>query len=119
MILDITSETEIRGCSTLICFFISEPPSFIDELTSVEVCKGSTAAFNCKVAGSSPLKYTWFKERTLIKSNHKCVTVENQGSLKIQDCSVEDVGSYQCTAANEVGSCTGSAALSLKGLFYR
>lgn len=102
----------------MICFVISEPPSFVEELTSLEVVKGSTAAFACGVAGSSPLKITWFKDKQLIKSSQKHVIVESEKwGLKIKDCKEEDVGAYQCTVANEVGSCTCFPALSLKGWF--
>lgn len=102
----------------MICFVISEPPLFVEELKSLEVVKGSTAMFACKVAGSAPFKVTWIKDKKPIKSSPKYVIVDSEHvSLKIQDCKVEDIGTYQCVVANEVGRCTGFAALSLKGWF--
>lgn len=104
----------------MIYLFISEPPFLAEELKSLEVVKGSTAVFACKVAGSAPFTVTWLKDKKLIKSSQKYLVItgsENVG-LKIQDCEVEDVGTYQCVVANEVGSCTGLAALSLKSWFY-
>uniref|UniRef100_A0A8P4G4F1 Ig-like domain-containing protein n=1 Tax=Dicentrarchus labrax TaxID=13489 RepID=A0A8P4G4F1_DICLA len=110
---------QINGCFSLICFVISEPPSFVEELTSLEVAKGSTAVFACRVAGSAPFKVAWIKDKKPIKSSQKYIIVDIKNvSLKILDCKVEDVGTYQCVVANEVGSCTGFAALSLKGWFY-
>lgn len=103
----------------MICFVISEPPFFVEEPTSLEVVKCSTAVFACKVEGSAPFKVAWFKNKKPIKSNQKYIIVDSENvSLKIQDCKEEDVGTYQCVVANEVGSCTGSAALSLKGWCY-
>lgn len=108
----------LTDCFSLICLVVSEPPLLVEELTSVEVVKGYTAMFACKVAGSAPLKVTWLKDRKPIKSSQKYVINDSEKvDLKIQDCTVEDVGSYQCVVANEVGSCTGFATLSLKGWF--
>lgn len=93
---------------------------FVEELTCLEVVKGSTAVFACKVAGSAPFKVSWIKDKKPIKSSQKFILVDSENvSLKIQDLKEEDVGTYQCVVANEVGSCTGFAALSLKGWFYR
>lgn len=91
---------------------------FVEELTSLEVVKSSTAVFVCKVTGTAPFKVKWIKDRKPITSSQKYMTVDRENvSLKIQDCQVEDVGTYQCVVANEIGSCISSAALSLKGLF--
>lgn len=98
----------------------SEPPSFVEELSSLEVVKGSTAAFASKVAGSAPFSVTWSKDKKAILSSQKYIIVDSEHvGLKIQDCDVDDVGTYQCVVANEVGSCSGSVVLSLKGWFYR
>lgn len=116
--LNITSHIQIKGCYSLICFVISEPPVFAEALMSLEVVKGSTAVFACRVAGSAPFKVTWFKDEKPIKPSQKYIVVDSANvSLKIQDCKVEDVGTYQCVVANEVGSCSGFAALSLTGWF--
>lgn len=75
--------------------------------------------FACKVAGSAPFKVTWFKDRMPITPSQKYVIASPDNmSLKVQDCRSGDVGSYKCVVANEVGSCSGFAALSLKGWFY-
>uniref|UniRef100_A0A7N6BNN8 Ig-like domain-containing protein n=1 Tax=Anabas testudineus TaxID=64144 RepID=A0A7N6BNN8_ANATE len=110
-----TVKLEVKGC--LICLVISEPPVLVEELTSLEVVKGSTAVFACKVAGSALFKVTWLKNKKLIKSSPKYwISTDGQNvGLEIQDCEPEDVGTYQCVVNNEVGSCTGFAALSLKG----
>lgn len=88
-------------------------------MTSLDVVKGSTAVFACRVAGSAPFKVAWFKDNKPVKSSQKYFIVESENAiLKIQDCEVQDVGSYQCVVSNDVGSCSDSAALSMKGWFY-
>lgn len=103
---------------SLIDFVISEPPLFVEELTSLQVVKGSTATFACRVAGSSPFNIAWFKDKKQIKSSQRYIITDgDKVGLIIQGCGAEDVGTYQCIVANEVGSCTDSVALSLKGWF--
>uniref|UniRef100_A0A3Q1F7K8 Ig-like domain-containing protein n=1 Tax=Acanthochromis polyacanthus TaxID=80966 RepID=A0A3Q1F7K8_9TELE len=90
------------------------PPCFVEELSSLEVLKGSTAVFACKVAGSRPLNVTWFRDRKPIKSSQKHTIVDGENTgLRIQDCQMEDVGTYRCVVANEVGSCAGFAAMNV------
>lgn len=82
----------------------------------LEVVRGSAAAFTGKVAGTTPFKVSWFKNQKLIASSQKYIITDRERvSLEIQDVQAQDVGSYQCTVANEVGSCSGSAALTLTG----
>lgn len=96
---------------------ISEPPVFTEELTSLEMEKGSTAVFACTVTGSAQFIVTWVKGGKPIRSSQKyLVTTDGETvGLKVQDCKVEDVDTYQCVVASEAGSCAGLAALSLKG----
>lgn len=117
--LNMTSLIQMKGCFSMICFVISEPPLFAEEPTSIEVVKGSTAVFAYKVAGSAPFKIIWFKDKKQIQSSQKYIIAFSENvSLKIQGCKEEDVGTYECVVANEVGSCTSFGALSLKGWFY-
>lgn len=106
---------QTKGYFSVISFAVSEPPSFVEELVPLEVVRGSTTAFEFKVAGSAPFEVTWFKDKKPIKSSQKYIIDNTYMGLKIQDCRVEDMGTYQCIVANEVGRCSGSAALSLKG----
>uniref|UniRef100_A0A672FZ46 Ig-like domain-containing protein n=1 Tax=Salarias fasciatus TaxID=181472 RepID=A0A672FZ46_SALFA len=79
------------------------------------VVKGSTVAFDCKLAGSAPFNVTWFKDQKPIKSSQKFLIVDGEKvGLKVQDCREEDVGAYRCVVTNEVGSCESFASLSLK-----
>ncbi|XP_068457588.1 titin-like [Clinocottus analis] len=108
----VCNEAGTESCSVELQ--VKEPPLFAEELTSLQVVKGSTAAFASKVAGSAPFKVTWSKDKKPIKSSKKHIVESEHVSLKIQECEAADVGVYQCVVANEVGSCTGFASLSLK-----
>lgn len=83
----------------------------------LDVVRGSMAVFACKVTGTAPFEITWFKDNKQITSSTKHIIThaDDVMRLEIRDCDLLDVGSYQCMLANEVGSCTGSAAMSMKG----
>lgn len=96
---------------------ISEPPSFIRELSATDVVKGSSACLECQVAGTGPFEITWHKDAKEIKPSAKHGFSQMSGvvGLEVHKCDAVDVGEYQCTVANEVGSCTCKATLKLKG----
>lgn len=75
------------------------------------------SVFECQVAGTGPFEVTWHKDKKQIKTNKKHAIYEygNVMSLKIQECDALDVGGYQCTVSNEVGSCSCSTTMSMKG----
>lgn len=97
---------------------LSEPPAFIKPLSPVEVVNGANTSFECQVSGTAPFEITWLKDSKEIKQTSKHSVSKKNGSLhlEIQKCDILDVGEYQCTVANEVGSCSCRAELSLKGL---
>lgn len=96
---------------------ILEPPSFIRELVPTDVVKGSSASFQCQVAGTGPFEIQWHKDAKEIKPSTKHCFSQTNGTmgLEVHKCEAVDVGEYQCTVANEVGSCTCKTTLSLKG----
>lgn len=96
---------------------ISEPPSFISELCATEAVKGSSACFECQVAGTSPFEITWHKDGKELKpsAKHGFSQLNDTLSLEVHRCDAVDVGEYQCNVANEVGSCTCKTTLNLKG----
>lgn len=97
---------------------ILEPPSFIRELVPTDVVKGSSACLECQVAGTGPFEITWHKDAKELKpsAKHGLSQVNDTVGLDVHKCDAVDVGEYQCTVANEVGSCTCKTTLSLKGL---
>lgn len=96
---------------------IVEPPSFIRELAPIDVVKGSSAGLECQVAGTAPFEITWHKDAKEIKPSAKHGFSQMNGTvgLEVNKCDTVDVGEYQCTIANEVGSCTCKTTLNLKG----
>lgn len=81
--------------------------------------KGSSALFECEIAGTSPFDVTWHKDGKEIKpsAKHGFSLLNGNVALEVHKCDTSDVGEYQCTAANEVGSCTCKTTLTLKGWF--
>lgn len=96
---------------------ILEPPSFTKELSPADIVKGSSARFECQVAGTGPLEITWHKDAKELKPSAKHGFSEKSGTvgLEVHKCDTVDVGEYQCTVANEAGSCSCKTMLSLKG----
>lgn len=97
-----------------------EPPSFTKELVSADVVKGSSATFECLVAGTGPFEIKWHKDAKEIKpsAKHGFSQTDCTVGLEVHKCDTVDVGEYQCTAANEVGSCTCKTMLNLKGWYW-
>lgn len=82
--------------------------------------KGSSAALSCQVTGTGPFVTQWFKDTKELKPSTKHSFSQTSDTVLLEVCRFEavDVGEYQCTVANEVGSCTCKASLSFKGLFH-
>lgn len=96
---------------------ISEPPSFVRELGAADVVKGSNASFDCQLTGTAPFEITWHKDTKEIKpsAKHGLSQMNGTAGLVVHKCDSVDIGEYQCTVANEVGSCTCKTTLNLKG----
>lgn len=94
-----------------------EIPTFIKDLAPAEVVKDSTAYLECQVTGTSPFDITWYRDAKEIKSGAKYSFSQLKGTLglEVHKSGTADAGEYQCTVANEVGSCTSKATLKLKG----
>lgn len=83
--------------------------------------KDSVARLECQVTGTSPFEITWYKAGKEIKSSakHSFSQINGNLGLEVHKCGPGDAGEYQCTVANEVGSCTSKATLKLKGEMNR
>lgn len=79
--------------------------------------KGSNASLECQVSGTGPFEIMWHKDAKELKPSAKHGFSQLNGTmgLEVHKCDAVDVGEYQCTVANEVGSCTCKTKLSLKG----
>eukprot|EP00062_Callorhinchus_milii_P005912 gi/632946130/ref/XP_007888405.1/ PREDICTED: titin-like [Callorhinchus milii] len=98
---------------------VKEPPSFRKKLDAVEVVKATDLCLECEVAGTVPFEVTWFKDNKQIRPSKKFQVTDRHSlvSLYIQKIDSSDVGEYRCKVANDVGSCTCSAGVRLKGQF--
>lgn len=96
---------------------VLEIPTIIKDLAPAELVKDSTAHLECQVTGTSPFEVTWYRDAKEIKSSakHSFSQINGTLGLEVHKCGAADVGEYQCTVANEVGSCTSKATLKLKG----
>uniref|UniRef100_A0A8C4IH55 Ig-like domain-containing protein n=1 Tax=Dicentrarchus labrax TaxID=13489 RepID=A0A8C4IH55_DICLA len=85
-------------------------------LVPTDVVKGSSACLQCQIAGTGPFEITWHKDAKEIKpsAKHGFSQINGTVGLEVHKCDAVDVGEYQCTVANEVGSCTCKSTLNLK-----
>ncbi len=69
------------------------------------------------MSGTGPFEIMWHKDAKEIKpsAKHGFSQMNDTVALEVHKCDAVDVGEYQCTVANEVGSCTCKAGLNLKG----
>lgn len=79
--------------------------------------KGSSAGFEGLLAGTGPFEVTWHKDAKELKpsAKHGFSQVNGSVGLEVHKCDTVDVGEYQCTVTNEVGSCACKTTLNLKG----
>ncbi|XP_074766295.1 uncharacterized protein LOC141962280 [Athene noctua] len=89
------------------------PPRFAVPFADVEVTEGLEAVFECVVTGTPVPVVQWFRGNTCVTpATGKYVVSQKEGlhSLKVQNISPLDGGSYQCRAINRLGEamCKGS-----------
>lgn len=79
--------------------------------------KGSSAGFEGLLTGTGPFEVMWHKDTKELKPSvkHGFSQVNGSVGLEVHKCDTVDVGEYQCTVTNEVGSCTCKTTLNLKG----
>lgn len=72
---------------------------------------------DCKIAGSLPMRVSWFKDGKEIASSDRYRTafVEGTASLEISRVDMNDAGNFTCRATNSVGSKDSSGALVVQG----
>lgn len=100
---------------------VLEPPTFVREPSPANIVKGSIASIECGIAGTAPFEITWFKNTKEIKSSvkHTISQVNGTLTLEVQKCDSADIGDYQCTVSNEVGSATCKTTLKIKGWYFQ
>ncbi|XP_078085248.1 titin-like [Mustelus asterias] len=114
-ICEARNEAGSDSCSTEV--EVKEPPSIRRELQSTELLRGSSATLECEVAGTGPFNVMWSKDNKQIRlgEKYKMVTENFLISLHILKIGASAAGDYKCTVTNDVGSCSCSCSVSLKG----
>lgn len=105
------------------------PPTFSYEIEDFKIKQGQTAYFKGTVNGSYPFETIWYVEnerivpssRVQISMKQDCSETFLTGlidyiiSLKIFNCTPDDLGKYTCYVKNEAGDATCSAYLIMEG----
>uniref|UniRef100_A0A7N5KC64 Ig-like domain-containing protein n=1 Tax=Ailuropoda melanoleuca TaxID=9646 RepID=A0A7N5KC64_AILME len=88
-------------------------PFFTKPLRNVGSVVNSTCRLDCRVAGSLPMRVSWFKDGREIAASDKyrIAFVEGTASLEISRVDMNDAGNFTCRATNSVGSKDSSGAL--------
>jgi hypothetical protein len=103
------------------------PPTFSNEIEDIFLRNGGTAYFKGIVNGSFPFDIIWLIENRIIEKSSRIETnlIESTSffnglidyiiSLKINECTVEDIGKYSVYVKNEAGDASCSAFLIIEG----
>ena len=81
------------------------PPSFIKTIQSMTTKVGQLIRLEAKLSGSKPLNVYWVKngERITQNTKYKMIEDEEQYILLVLEADINDQGSYECVAINNVG----------------
>lgn len=76
-----------------------------------------TCRLDCKIAGSLPMRVSWFKDGREVTASdrYQIAFVEGTASLEISRVDMNDAGNFTCRATNSVGSKDSSGALIVQG----
>ena len=105
------------------------PPTFSIEIENTTIKKGGTAYFKGTINGSFPFETIWYVDNYELKPDNHIETSIRQDntetfltglidyiiSLKIKDCSINDIGKYTAYVRNEAGDASCSAFLIIEG----
>lgn len=95
-----------------------EPPTFVRSLEPKDLVKGFEMTLECQVSGSAPFTVSFYKNTKVIRNDkrHRITVKDDLVALQLQAIEAGDVGLYQCTVENEVGSASCDCQVTLKGL---
>lgn len=101
------------------CCCLLEPPLFVRGLEAKDVVKGSEMMLEGQVTGSSPFSVSFNKNSKPIRNDkrHRITVKDDLVALQVLAVEAGDVGLYQCTVENEVGSASSDCQVTLKGWF--
>lgn len=96
---------------------IIDKPRFIKELQSVQSAVNKKIHLECQVDEDRKVTVAWSKDGTRIPpgKDYKIYFEDKIASLDIPLGKLKDSGTYLCTAANEAGSSSTSASVTIRG----
>lgn len=89
-----------------------------------EIESGDSIAFTCVAEGTSLETFTWSKDNvtllgtepeTMINTTYSLTTFSLDSTLNLSNVTLDDEGSYSCTASSAIGSSTISFILTVTG----
>lgn len=111
---EISNEVGSSSCETTFTVLDRDiAPLFTKPLRNVDSVVGGACRLDCKIAGSLPMRVSWFKDgKELTASDrYQIAFVEGTASLEISRVDMNDAGNFTCRATNSVGSKDSSGAL--------
>ncbi|XP_015193166.2 roundabout homolog 4 isoform X1 [Lepisosteus oculatus] len=91
---------------------VLERPIFTQKPQDVTAMVGGSVQFTCRVQGDPMPAVHWSRDQGLLPYGRYVVNSDH--SLQIHYVTAQDAGRYTCIAANEVGSSSSSAVLSVQ-----
>ncbi|KAM3968773.1 LOW QUALITY PROTEIN: peroxidasin [Aphomia sociella] len=91
----------------------SFPPRITVRPEDTDAFKGTSIQMPCEVESEPPASVEWRKDGSRVRSDDR-ISVTLFGSLIINNVTVLDTGTYECSASNERGRDTASATLVVK-----
>ncbi|KFM71227.1 Muscle M-line assembly protein unc-89, partial [Stegodyphus mimosarum] len=91
-------------------------PRFLKDLTDMTLCEDDTIKLETTVDGSPMPEVKWYLGKKEIKASDQYEII-SQGAnqrLVIEECAVEDSGTYICKAKNKVGEVSQQATVTVK-----
>lgn len=96
---------------------IIDKPRFIKELQAVQSAVNKKIHLECQVDEDRKVTVSWSKDGNRIPpgKDYKIFFEDKIASLEIPLSKLKDSGTYVCTASNEAGSSSSSAAVTIRG----
>lgn len=91
-------------------------PKFVETLSDVQISQGNTVILECRVTGNPRPEVTWYKdgERIFEDAKHRIeIRPGDLCVLTIRGVDYENQGTYTCTASNQAGEDSTTAAFQL------
>ena len=94
---------------------VNSVPTFVKDLQAVEVNAGEDARFDAAVTGTPKPDVSWFFDGKLVENQERIELVEEEDNVSIvlKNCQVEDTGDVKCIASNCAGEVSSETRLNV------